>query len=416
MVKDLKTIDSPIWRLIKAEEKRQQETINLIPSENYVSAAVLEAIGSVLTNKYSEGYPGKRYYGGQENVDQIEKIAQERALKLFGLSEGKYHVNVQPYSGSPANLAVYLALANPGDTLMGMSLTHGGHLSHGHPVSISGRLFNFTQYSVREADRRLDYDEIWKLAKASQPKIIVSGATAYPRIIDFQKFQAIAQDVGASHLADISHIAGLIVAGRHPSPFPFTDVVTTTTHKTLRGPRAAMIFCRSQLAEAMDRSVFPGLQGGPHDHIIAAVAVGLKEALAPGFKRYGRQVVKNAAVLAHELEVRGYKLVTGGTDNHLLLIDLTNKGLTGQEAQLKLDKAGLTVNKNTVPFEKRTAFDPSGIRLGTPAVTTRGMKEKQMKLIAGYIDQVLLDQSMKKLAKIRSRIRRLARQFPAPGS
>lgn len=411
---NLKTIDPQIWRLIEAEKKRQLEGLEMIPSENYVSKAVIEAMGSILTNKYSEGYPGKRYYGGQQNIDQIEELAKQRALEIFNISAKDYHVNVQPYSGSPANLAVYIALANFGDTLMGMSLTQGGHLTHGHKVNFSGKAFNFVQYSVRESDQQLDYNEIRMIANEVKPKVIVSGATAYPRIIDFVKFQTIAKEVGAIHMADISHIAGLIVAGVHPSPFPLADVVTTTTHKTLRGPRGAVILCKQKYAEVIDKAVFPGLQGGPHEHIIAAKAVCFYEAMQPSFVDYGRQIVHNAKALAKELEVRGYELVTKGTDNHLLLIDLTSQARTGKEAQTILDEVGITVNKNTVPFEKRSPFDPSGIRLGTPAVTTRGMKEKELKLIAQYIDQALAG-SKNRLTSIKQNVIALARQFPVPG-
>lgn len=408
--------DPQIWQLIEAEKRRQQEGLEMIPSENYVSKAVLEAMGSILTNKYSEGYPGKRYYGGQENIDQIEELAKRRALQIFDISEKDYHINVQPYSGSPANLASYVALANFGDTLMGMSLTQGGHLTHGHKVNFSGKAFNFIQYSIRQSDQRLDYDEIRQIAKEVKPKIIVSGATAYPRVIDFTKFQEIAKEVGAIHMADISHIAGLIVAGVHPSPFPYADIVTTTTHKTLRGPRGAVILCQQKYAEAIDRAVFPGLQGGPHEHSIAAQAVCFKEANSDEFKKYGQQIVANARTLAHELEIRNYQLVTGGTDNHLLLIDLTNKDISGKEAQTVLDEVGITVNKNTVPFEKRSPFDPSGIRLGTPAATTRGMKEKEMKLIANYLDEAL-DQrkDAKQLKIIKEIVKKLAIEFPVPG-
>lgn len=413
---DLRSSDPQIWRLIEAEKKRQLDGLELIPSENYVSQAVLETMGSILTNKYSEGYPGKRYYGGQENIDQIEELAKQRALKIFNISGNDYHVNVQPYSGSPANLAVYVALANFGDTLMGMSLTQGGHLTHGHKVNFSGQAFNFVQYSVRESDQQLDYDEIRHIAKAVKPKIIVSGATAYPRIIDFAKFQTIAKEVGAVHMADISHIAGLIVAGVHPSPFPLADVVTTTTHKTLRGPRGAIILCKQPYAEAIDKTVFPGLQGGPHEHSIAAKAVCFQEANSDEFKKYGQQIVANARTLADELEIRNYQLVTGGTENHLLLIDLTNKDISGKEAQTVLDEVGITVNKNTVPFEKRSPFDPSGIRLGTPAVTTRGMKEPEMKFIAQYLDEALnLRRDVRQLKNIHKNVGRLAIKFPIPG-
>ncbi len=382
----------------------------LIPSENYTSHDVLTANGSVLNNKYSEGYPRRRYYGGNEVIDQVEELAQKRLLKLFKLDGKKWHANVQPYSGSPANLAVYFALLSPGDTVMGQKLVEGGHLTHGHKVNFSGKLYNAVQYSLDPKTGRLNYNEIAKLARRHKPKMIISGATAYPRKIDFKKFQKIAKSVGAVHLADISHIAGLIVAGVHPSPFPFTDVVTTTTHKTLRGPRSAVIICKQQFAQAIDRAVFPGLQGGPHEHTIAAKAVCFAEAATPAFKKYGQQIVKNARALAEELIKRGYKLVTGGTENHLILIDLQNKNITGKEAETLLNKVGLVMNKNTIPAEPRSPFDPSGIRLGTPGVTTRGMREREMKTVARLIDETITGQRSLKL--IKKEVERLARKFP----
>ena len=393
----LKKEDSALWGLVQAESKRQAETIDLIPSENFASAAALEALGSVLNNKYSEGYPGKRYYAGNAIVDQIELLAQERARRAFGLGK-HWHVNVQPYSGSPANMAVYYALLRPGEKIMGMSLPFGGHLTHGWKVNFSGRFYNSTQYTVGR-DGFLDYEAIRKLARKEKPKIIVAGATAYPRFFDFKKFGAIARETGAYFMADIAHIAGLVIAGAHPSPFPYADIVTTTTHKTLRGPRGAIIFANRKskiaekikidIAQAIDRAVFPALQGGPHDHQTAAIAVALGEAMGPSFKKYGRQVVKNAKILARELTKKGFKLVTGGTDNHLLLIDLTNFGISGREAQDRLENAGIIVNRNAIPYDERSPFDPSGIRLGTPAITSRGMRERDMKLIAKLIHSVL---------------------------
>lgn len=406
-------MDKQVFDLIKKEAHRQKYGLELIPSENYVSKDVLEAMGSILTNKYSEGYPGKRYYGGQEYIDQIEELAIERGLKVFGLSAKKWHLNVQPYSGSPANIAVYFALAEFGDTIMGMNLTMGGHLTHGHPVNFSGRAYKFVQYGVRKKDHLLDYDEIFALAKRTKPKIIVSGATAYPRIIDFKKFGEIAKGVGALHMADISHIAGLIVAKVHPSPFPHADVVTTTTHKTFRGPRSAVIYCKLEHAKAIDRAVFPGLQGGPHEHTIAAKAIAFKEAMTPEFEKYGKQVVRNSKELARQLRVAGYELVSGGTDNHLILIDLTNKNITGKQAQNVLDSVGITLNKNTVPYEKRSPFDPSGIRLGTPALTSRGMKEKEMKVVARFIDEALRNRDNKAVLKeLALQVRQFAGKFP----
>lgn len=406
--------DPVLAKLIRAEFKRQAETIDLIPSENFASPAALEALGSVLNNKYSEGYPGKRYYAGNAVVDKIELLAQERARQAFGLGK-QWHVNVQPYSGSPANMAVYYALLKPGEKIMGMSLPFGGHLTHGWEVNFSGRFYNSVQYAVGR-DGLLDYEAIRKLARKEEPKIIIAGATAYPRVFDFKKFGAIAREVGAYFMADIAHIAGLIIAGAHPSPFPYADIVTTTTHKTLRGPRGAIIFANRRskiaarrkidIAQAVDRAVFPALQGGPHDHQTAAIAVALGEAMRPAFKKYGRQVVKNAKVFARELIKRGFQLVTGGTDNHLLLIDLTNFGISGREAQDRLESVGIIVNRNAVPYDERSPFDPSGIRLGTPAITSRGMRERDMALIARLIHSALTGASP--LAGLKREVRGIA--------
>jgi len=411
-VDELKRTDPEIYRLIKDEERYQIESVRLIPSENYVSQAVLEATGSVLTNKYSEGYAHKRYYQGQRYIDEIETLAIERARQLFGAE----HVNVQPYSGSPANLAVYFALLQPGDTLMGLALPHGGHLTHGWNVSITGSFWRPVHYTVDRETQRIDYDAIRDLARKERPKIIVTGATAYPRQFDFKIFGEIAKEVGAYLLADISHISGLIVAGVHPDPMPYADVVMTTTHKTLRGPRGAMIMCRKELAEKIDKAVFPGLQGGPHNHTTAAIAVALKEAATPEFKEYGRQVVRNAKALAAELTARGFNLVSGGTDNHLILIDLTNKKVIGKKAAQALDRAGIICNYNTVPFDPRKPFSPSGVRMGTPAVTSRGMGEAEMKQIGAWIDEVVAhvdDEAA--IARVGTEVREFCRRFPAPG-
>ncbi|RMF85906.1 MAG: serine hydroxymethyltransferase [Nitrospinota bacterium] len=408
----LEKIDPEIYQLIKAEERRQYESIRLIPSENYTSAAVMEATGSVLTNKYSEGYPGKRYYEGQQYIDQIENIARERAKNLFKAE----HANVQPYSGSPANMAVYYALLEPGDKIMGMSLPHGGHLTHGWKVSFSGRFYQSVQYTVSKETGRLDYDQIREMAKRERPKLIVSGATAYPREFDFKAFGEIAQEVGAYFLADIAHIAGLVVAGVHQSPIPYADAVTTTTHKTLRGPRGAMILCKASHANAIDRAVFPALQGGPHNHTTAAIAVALKEASSPDFIEYGKQIVRNAKVLAEALLEYGFSLITGGTDNHLILIDMTSKGVTGKQTAKALDRAGIVVNYNTVPFDPRKPFDPSGIRLGTPSVTSRGMKEEEMRLIARWINEVVQNiGDEERIQRIKNEVRELCHHFPPPG-
>ena len=412
MYEHIKQQDPEIYSAIVDEEKRQTDGIELIPSENYTSAAVLEACGSILTNKYSEGYPGKRYYGGQENIDRIENLAIDRAKQLFGAE----HANVQPYSGSPANTAVYFALLDYGDTVMGLRLDHGGHLTHGLPIAFSGKSYHFVPYGVNKATGRIDMDEVRKLALECKPKMIVAGFTAYPRDIDWKRFKEIADEVGAITMADISHTAGLIAGGVLESPAPFFDVVTTTTHKTLRGPRGAMIMCKEKFAKAIDKAVFPGLQGGPHEHMIAGKAIAFAEALKPEFKNYAAQIKKNAAHLASELTKRGFELVSGGTDTHLILVDLTNKGIPGKIAQESLDKVGITLNKNTVPDDPRSPFDPSGIRLGTPAATTRGMKEKEMERIADWIDRTLASAGDEtKLSAIRDEVRTLSRKFPVPG-
>ncbi len=404
--------DPEIHALIEAEERFQADSLRLIPSENYVSRAVLEATGSVLTNKYTEGYPGRRYYEGQRNIDPLETLVGERAKALFGTE----HANVQPYSGSPANLAVYFALLKPGEKIMGLSLPHGGHLTHGWAVSATGVLWQSAPYGVDPVTKRIDPDAVRDIARRERPQIIVAGATAYPRLFDFAAFGEIAREVGAYFLADIAHIAGLVVAGAHPSPVPHADVVTTTTHKTLRGPRGAMILCRDDLGERIDRAVFPGLQGGPHNHTTAAIGVALKEAATPEFRAYGQQVVANARVLAAALLDRGYDLVSGGTDNHLILIDMTNKGLTGKKAARALDRAGIVVNANTVPFDPRKPFSPSGIRLGTPAIPSRGMGAADMPRVAAWIDEVVRaadDPSVQD--RVAGEVAEFCRAFPAPG-
>ncbi len=400
-----------IDKLIKKEVVRQQNSINLIPSENYVSQKVLDAIGSPLTNKYSEGYPGKRYYPGNEIYDKIEMYVQNLALKAFRLNQKNWSVNIQPYSGSPANLAVYLALMSPGDKLLGFSLTSGGHLTHGHFVNYSGKLFKVRQYSVNPKTGLLDYDEIYKLAKKFKPKLIVSGLTSYPRKIDFKKFGQIAKKVGAYHLADISHIAGLILANLHPTPFSYSDVVTTTTHKTLRGPRGALIFMRKHLEEKINKSVFPGLQGGPHNNIIAGIGVMFEEALTSKFIKYQQQILKNAKVLSKELMNLGFTLWTNGTDNHLMVIDLKPLGLNGKIAEEILESANILANRNTLPGDT-SPFNPTGLRLGTPAVTSRGMKEKEMLKIAKFIKELLIDQKDPK--KIKEEVIRFLCKFPLP--
>ncbi len=390
--------DKEIGELIRTEERRQKRVINLIASENFASADVLRALGSVFNNKYAEGYPGKRYYGGNEVVDEIERLCQKRALQLFKLSPKKWSVNVQPYSGSPANMAVYYALLEPGEKIMGLSLPFGGHLTHGWKVNFSARFYKSVQYTVGK-NGFINYEDVRKLARKEKPKLIVTGATAYGRFFDFKKFAAISKEVGAYCLADIAHTAGLIAAKIHPSPFPYADVVTTTTHKTLRGPRGAIIFVNREskiakrhgidIATAVDRAIFPALQGGPHMHQIAAAAVALKEAGSPAFKKYARQVVKNAKILALSLSKCGWRIVSGGTDTHLFLVDTWSRGISGKTAQELLEAKGIVVNKNTIPFDARSPFDPSGIRIGTPAVTTQGMKEKDMVKIARRINDIL---------------------------
>jgi glycine hydroxymethyltransferase len=408
------TTDPQIADLIEAEARRQFEKLRMIASENYVSLAVLEASGSVLTNKYSEGYPGKRYYEGQQNIDPIESIAVQRAQDLFGVD----HANVQPYSGSPANLAVYLAFCQPGDTVMGMSLPMGGHLTHGWPVSVTGKWFRSVQYGVRADTGRIDFDEVRDLAIKEQPKVIFCGGTAIPRTIDFPAFAEIAAEVGAVLVADIAHIAGLIAGGAHPSPVGHASVITTTTHKTLRGPRGAMIMSVAEHASAIDKAVFPGLQGGPHDHTTAAIAVALKEAAAPEFRGYAHQIVANAKALAAALTERGYNLVSGGTDNHLILIDLTPQEIGGKPAARALDRAGIEVNYNTVPFDTRKPFDPSGLRIGASAITTRGLTEQHMPQVAGWMDEAIRAASKQDDAvidRIAGQVRELLAGFPMPG-
>jgi len=406
---NLRETDPDVFRNAEFETKRINDGLELIPSENFPSKAVLQALGSVFNNKYAEGYPGKRYYGGNEFIDKIENLAIERAKRLFSCEP----VNVQPYSGSPANIEVYFALMDFGDKLMGMNLAQGGHLTHGHKVNFSGKGYKVVQYGVDPETHLIDYEKVRKLAKEEKPKIIISGATAYPRIIDFRQFAEIAEEVGAYSMADIAHIAGLIAGGVHPSPFPFTDVVTTTTHKTLRGPRGAMIMCKEKFAKDIDRAVFPGMQGGPHEHAIAAKAVAFKEAMTPEFKEYAKQIVCNAKTLADSLLGHGFSLVSGGTDNHLILVDLTNKNLTGKEAEDALDKAGITVNKNMVPYDKRSPFDPSGIRLGTPTITTRGMRESEMKHIGDLINKAIENFSnASRLESIKKEVAELCKDFP----
>lgn len=411
MMQSIEESDPEIYEIVKKEVKRVQEGIELIPSENFVSKAVLQAYGTVFTNKYSEGYPHKRYYGGNEIVDMSEDIAIERAKKLFGAQ----HVNVQPYSGSPANMAAFFALLNLGDKFMGLDLNCGGHLTHGSPVNFSGKFYKCVPYTVDKETELLDMDVIKKQAIEEKPKLILSGLTAYPRKIDFKAFREIADEVGAYHMADIAHISGLCCTGVHQSPVPYCDVVTTTTHKTLRGPRGAMIMSTEEVGPAIDKAVFPGLQGGPHDHVIAAKAVAFKEALEPDYTTYAQQIVKNAKALAESLMDNGIKLVTSGTDNHLILINLTNKELTGKgkEVQNALDEAGITVNKNTIPYEPSSPFHPSGIRIGTPAVTTRGFKESEMKVIGESIAKVIDNHEDKSvLSKVRGDVLEMCRNFP----
>ncbi|RPH42135.1 MAG: serine hydroxymethyltransferase [Desulfobulbaceae bacterium] len=411
-MEELRQCDQEIFDLVQQEERRQSETIRLIASENYASSAVLQATGTVLTNKYSEGYAGKRYYEGQQIIDQVEVLAIERAKALFGAE----HVNVQPYSGSPANLAVYLAFLSPGDTILGMALPHGGHLTHGSPVSISGKYFDAQSYQLDAATGLLDYAEIRAKAHACRPKIIIAGHSAYPRILDFARFREIADEVGALFMVDMAHFAGLVAGGAHPSPVPYADIVTTTTHKSLRGPRGAMILCREKYAQAIDKAVFPGIQGGPHDNTTAAIAVALKEASTDEFKQYAHQVVKNAGALAEALMAKGYRLITNGTENHLMLVDVTNKGISGKKAAKALDAAGIVLNYNAIPFDTRKPFDPSGIRMGAAAVTSRGFKETEMIEIGRLLDMVISDpENESLLVRVAKEAKELCKAFPAPG-
>ena len=408
----LSEVDAEIAELITAEERRQRDKVRLIASENYVSGAVLAATGSVLTNKYSEGYAGKRYYEGQQYIDRVEQLCIDRAKSLFGAD----HANVQPYSGSPANLAIYFAFLKPGDTVMGMALPAGGHLTHGWNVSITGTYFKSVQYGVRKDSQRVDLDEVRELARKERPKLMFAGGTAIPRTIEFAAYAEIAKEVGAVFAADIAHIAGLVAAGAHPSPVPVADVVSTTTHKTLRGPRGGMLMCKAEHQKAIDRAVFPGLQGGPHNHTTAGVAVALKEAQTAEFKTYAHQIVANAKALAAALVEHGFALVTGGTDNHLILADLTSKNVPGKIAAKALDAAGMELNYNSVPFDPRKPFDPSGIRLGTASVTSRGMREPEMKQIAAWMGAVVDAPADAALhAKIAGEVRELCAKFPAPG-
>jgi glycine hydroxymethyltransferase len=405
----LETFDPEVAQAIRLETERQEYNLELIASENFVSEAVLEAQGSVLTNKYAEGYPGKRYYGGCHHVDIVENLAIARAKQIFGAD----HANVQPHSGSQANMAVYFAALKPGDTILGMNLTHGGHLTHGSPVNFSGRFFNVVPYGVSQETETIDFNEVERLALEHKPKMIVVGASAYPRTIDFAAFRTIADRVGAVIMVDMAHIAGLVAAGLHPNPVPFAEFVTTTTHKTLRGPRGGLILCREEFAKTLNSNIFPGIQGGPLMHVIAAKAVALKEAQTPAFKTYQEQIIKNARTLASELIKRGFRLVSGGTDNHLMLVNLSGTELTGKVAEDTLDQAGITVNKNTVPFETRSPFVTSGFRIGTPAATSHGLKEPEMVLVAGFIADALANVGNEaKLAAIKSDINSLMKRFP----
>jgi glycine hydroxymethyltransferase len=407
----LRTADPDVWAAIQGERARQQDGLEMIASENYTSPAVMAAQGTCLTNKYAEGYPGKRYYGGCEFVDQVERLAIDRAKKLFGAD----HVNVQPHAGAQANTAVFLACLTPGDTILGMDLAHGGHLTHGMKLNISGKYFKPVGYPVTPDTHRIDFDKVASLAREHKPKLIIAGASAYPRVIDFAKFAGISKEVGAVFMVDMAHVAGLVAAKLHPDPVPHADFVTTTTHKTLRGPRSGLAMCKEVWAQKLDSAVFPGIQGGPLMHAVAAKAVALGEALRPEFVTYQKQVIANAKVLADELARQGFRLISGGTDNHLLLADVTAKGTTGKVAEHALDKAGITVNKNMIPYDPRKPMDPSGIRIGTPALTTRGMKEAEMKAIAGWIASVVSAPADEVVAgRVRGSVRELCAQYPAP--
>ena len=403
----IKAQDEAVYKAIRGETARQKNTIELIASENFVSPAVLEAVGSVLTNKYAEGYPGKRYYGGCKYVDVVEQLAIDRLKQIYGCE----HANVQPHSGASANFAVYFALLSPGDTILSMNLSHGGHLTHGSPVNVSGKYFNVAAYGVDSASGRIDYDEVQRIAEESRPKIIVAGASAYPRVIDFARFREIADSVGAYLMVDMAHIAGLVAAGLHPSPVPYADVVTSTTHKTLRGPRGGIILCKESLAKAIDKAIFPGTQGGPLEHVIAGKAVAFGEALKPEFAAYQRQIVSNAQALADRLMANGIKLVSGGTDNHLMLLDFTGTDITGLEVEQNLERAGITVNKNTIPGEQRKPSVTSGIRVGTPSVTTRGMTEIEMTNIADMITSIVND-GKSAIPAVKKQVAELVKRFP----
>src|SRR5262245_15084069 len=403
--------DPEVWQAIVAERRRQQAGLEMIASENYTSPAVLAAQGSVLTNKYAEGYPGRRYYGGCEHVDVVERLAIERAMKLFGAEAA----NVQPHSGAQANMAVYFACLSPGDTILGMNLAHGGHLTHGMHLNFSGKLYKVVHYGVRKDDARIDFDQVAALAREHRPKLILAGASAYARTIDFSKFAEIARETGALFMVDMAHIAGLVAGDQHPSPVPWAHFVTSTTHKTLRGPRAGFILCKKDWAAKVNQAVFPGMQGGPLMHVVAAKAVGFGEALQPAFRAYAAQVVANARTLAHEMLSRGFRLVSGGTDNHLILVDVHSRGLGGKQAEAALDHAGITVNRNGIPFDTRPPLDPSGLRIGTPALTTRGMRETEMRAIAGWIGEVLAGVENEAVQKrVRGQVEELCQQFPAP--
>jgi glycine hydroxymethyltransferase len=409
----LKQTDPKVWQAIQDERRRQQDGLEMIASENYTSPAVLAAQGSVLTNKYAEGYPGRRYYGGCEFVDVVEQLAIDRALQLFGADKA----NVQPHSGAQANMAVYFACLNPGDTILAMDLAQGGHLTHGMRLNFSGKLYRVVSYGTDRATERIDLDQVARLAKEHRPKLVVAGASAYPREIDFSQFAQICADVEALFMVDMAHIAGLVAADLHADPVPLADFVTSTTHKTLRGPRAGFILCKNEWARSVNQAVFPGMQGGPLMHVIAAKAVGFLEALQPEFKSYAAHIIANAKTLGHELERVGFRLVSGGTDNHLLLVDVASRGLTGKIAEAALDAAGITVNKNMIPFDTRAPLDPSGIRIGTPALTTRGMREPEMRAIAGWIGEVLANPTDAGVQqRIRGQVRELGQQFPAPAN
>jgi glycine hydroxymethyltransferase len=409
MESGIKSVDPEVYEALKCEYKRQNEHLELIASENFTSEAVMEAQGSIMTNKYAEGLPDKRYYGGCECVDIVEKLAIERCKRIFNVE----HANVQPHSGSQANQAVYLAMLKPGDTILSMSLSHGGHLSHGSPVNMTGKYFNVVQYGVRKDTETIDFDQVYMLAKEHKPKLIICGASAYPRVIEFDRFREIADEVGAYLMADIAHIAGLVAAGLHPSPSESCQFVTTTTHKTLRGPRGGIVMCKKEFAKEIDKAVFPGLQGGPLMHVIAAKAVAFKEAETEEFKEYQKQIIKNAKVMAEELQRQGFRLVSGGTDNHLMLVDLTDKGITGKEAEAALGKANITVNKNTIPFDTRSPFVTSGIRIGTPAITTRGIGEDESRRIAQLIALILKDiNNEDNIKKVREEVLEICSKHP----